>query len=90
MEKRRIRGIEYSKRFLKLLRKLPNGVVDKAEIKEKMFKENCFDSRLKTHKLHGREKGAWAFGVDYDYRIKFIFLSNEDLFLDIDSHKIYK
>jgi len=59
--------------------------------KECIFRKNPFDKRLKTHKLSGKEKEAWAFRVDYSYRIKFIFLTkNEVLFLDIGTHDFYK
>jgi len=91
MEKRKIKSIEYSEKFLKSLEKLPEKIIEKAGIKEKIFRENPFDSRLRTHKLHGKEKEAWAFWIDYVYRIKFIFLSDEEvLFLDIGTHEIYK
>jgi len=91
MEKRKIKSIEYSEKFLKSLEKLPERIIEKAGVKEKIFRENPFDSRLGTHKLHGKEKEVQAFWVDYNYRIKFIFLSDEEvLFLDIGTHKIYK
>ncbi|MDO8094858.1 MAG: hypothetical protein Q6360_15370, partial [Candidatus Brocadiales bacterium] len=59
--------------------------------KEAIFRNNPFDKRLKTHKLSGKERESWAFWVDYSYRIKFIFLTkNEVLFLDIGTHDFYK
>ena len=37
------------------------------------------------------EKETWAFWINYKYRIKFIFLSDNDvLSLDIGTHDIYK
>ena len=91
MEKRKIKSVEYSKKFLKSLKKLPKRIIERAELKEKIFKENPFDSRLRTHKLHGEEKEAWAFWIDYVYHIKFIFLSDEEvLFIDVGTHEIYK
>jgi len=87
----KIRKIEYSERFIKSLKKLPQKVIEKAYSKEKIFRENPFHPILNTHKLRGKEKECWAFWVDYRYRIKFIFLSeNEVLFLDIGLHDIYK
>ena len=87
----KIKSIYTHPRFDKHYRKLPKDVKNKAEIKEKIFRKNPFDPRLKTHKLHGKEKEAWAFWVDYRYRIKFIFLNEEEvLFLDIGPHKVYK
>jgi mRNA-degrading endonuclease YafQ of YafQ-DinJ toxin-antitoxin module len=89
-EERKIR-IEYSEKFLKSLKRLPKKLIEKAYEKEKIFRENPFHPLLRTHKLHGKDKDCWAFWVDYKYRIKFIFLSeNKVLFLDIGPHNIYK
>lgn len=83
--------IKISPRFEKNYKKLPKSVKKKAKEKEVIFKDNHFDSRLKTHKLKGKDKGCWAFWIDYHYRIKFIFLNDEEiLFLDIGTHEIYK
>jgi len=66
-------------------------VLNKAEEKEKIFRQNFFDSRLRTHKLSGKDKNCWAFWINNSYRIKFIFLSKKEvLFLDIGTHDIYK
>ncbi len=87
---REVENIEYSKRFLKELSRLPERLVSEAEKKEKVFKENAFDHRLRIHKLHGKEKTLWVFWVDYRYRIKFLFLTEKSvLFLEIGTHKIY-
>ncbi len=76
---------------MKHLSKLTDKIINEAQSKEIIFKENAFDSRLNTHKLHGKEKDCWAFWVNYSYRIKFIFLSDDKvLFLDIGAHEIYK
>lgn len=58
---RRVENIEYSKRFLKELSRLPERFVSEAEKKEKIFKGDAFDHRLRTHKLHGKDKNLWAF-----------------------------
>ena len=88
---RKIERVEYSKKFLKSASKLPKQILDEAEAKENIFKENPFYPILKTHKLSGKEKEAWAFWVNYSYRVKFIFLNNKTvLFLDIGTHDIYK
>ncbi len=87
----KIREIKISPLFEKHYKKLSAQIKEKAKKKEKIFRENPFDSGLKTHKLHGKEKEVWAFWVDYDYWIKFIFLNDEEvLFLDIGTHGIYK
>jgi mRNA-degrading endonuclease RelE of RelBE toxin-antitoxin system len=56
MRENRIRDIEYSKRFLKSLKKLPIKIINKAQEKEKIFRENPFNPILKTHKLMGTKK----------------------------------
>ena len=86
-----IRKVKYAKRFLKSAARLPARIVGQAEEKEKVFRENTFDTRLRTHKLSGKEQGAWAFWINDSYRIEFSFLPNKEvLFLDIGTHKIYK
>lgn len=69
----KIEKIEYSRRFLKNLSRLPKRVIDEAARKERLFKVDPFDARLRMHKLHGKEKELWAFWVDYKYRVKFFF-----------------
>lgn len=83
--------VEYSRKFLKQVTKLPIHIIDQAQNKEVLFRSNPFDSRLGTHKLHGKEKELWAFWINRSYRIKFVFLKNGDaLFLEIGTHEIYK
>ncbi len=84
---RRIERVQYSERFLKHAAKLPTQVVARAEARERLFRANAFGVRLRTHKLHGKDKDLWAFWVDYHYRIKFLFLDDHSvLFLDIGRH----
>lgn len=86
-----IRSIFTHPRFDKNYKKLPKKIKEKAKKKERTFRENPFHFSLRTHKLVGKEKECWAFDIDYHYRIKFIFLSDEEvLFLDIGTHDIYK
>ncbi len=50
-----------------------------------------FDSKLKTHKLHGKLAGLWACRVEYDCRIVFTFAENpnaeENLIVLVDIGK---
>jgi mRNA interferase RelE/StbE len=86
-----IQEIKVSPLFEKHYKKLPKKIKEKAKEKEKIFRENPFHPLLRTHKLHGKDKDCWAFWIDYRYRIKFIFLSDDKvLFLDIGPHNIYK
>jgi mRNA-degrading endonuclease YafQ of YafQ-DinJ toxin-antitoxin module len=88
---RSIKRIKISSRYKKSFRVLDPKIQEKAIEKINIFRENPFDSRLKTHKLHGKDRDCWAFWIDYKYRIKFTFLSdNEVLFLDIGPHNIYR
>lgn len=87
----KIKNIFTHPKFDKSYKKLRKEVKDRAKEKEEIFRKNPFDPKLKTHKLHGKEKEHWAFWVDYNYRIKFIFLLDEEvLFLDVGTHGIYK
>lgn len=58
-----------------------------------IFRDNLFDSRLDTHRLHGKLKKQWSFSVDGQNRILFEFLDKKRgdvVFLDIGDHSIYK
>ena len=63
--------IIYSPIFLRQYRKLELDIQKSAEMKEGIFRKNPFDTRLKTHKLHGRLSDLWAFSVTNKYRIVF-------------------
>lgn len=85
-----LRIIRTTNHFDRRYRKLPQEVKDRAKEKEVIFRNDPFDARLRTHKLHGKDKDAWAFWIDYSYRIKFIFLNEEVvLFLDVGTHEVY-
>jgi len=87
----RIKKIFYHPKFKKAYQKLPLEIKKKAEKKEKIFRQNCFDPRLKTHKLTGKLKDISAFWIDKHYRILFIFYEKDSvIFLDVGTHEIYK
>jgi len=86
-----IQRIKLSSKYKKSFRKLHPEIQRKALNKIEIFRTDPFDPRLETHSLSGKLKDCWAFSVDQKYRIKFIFLLNEEvLFLDIGTHNIYK
>lgn len=69
-----------------MARELKPAVIER----EAMFRKDCFDPRLKTHKLLGKYREHWSFSIDYHYRIMFRFLSDaEVLFENVDDHSIY-
>ena len=73
----------YRRRFKKLNRKIHDQVI----AREKIFIANPFDTRLGTHKLHGKRKEEWAYWVDYSYRVTFIFLSGSKvLYTEVGTH----
>lgn len=83
--------IVYTKKFVSDFKKLPKKIRQSAVAKEKIFKKNPFDPKLKTHKLTGKLKGNLAFSINYSYRIIFVLENkNEAWFLAIGTHSIYR
>ena len=82
--------IYYHPHFFKSYKLLDKDIKRKAELKEKIFRENIFSSSLKVHKLKGKLKNQWSFSIDNQYRLLFEFDDNDVIFLDIGTHKIYK
>ena len=83
--------IEYSPKFARQFKKLPREAKESAVKCEKLFKANPFDSKLGTHKLHGRMKEYWSFSVSYGCRITFSFVGDGLVrFHSAGSHDIYK
>ncbi len=83
--------IEYSPKFVRLYKKLPEEIKILAEKQMEIFCQNPFDSRLKTHKLSGPLRNYWAFWINYQYRIIFSFLSEDTIrFHIVGDHKIYE
>ena len=80
----------YTPQFLHGYKRLPNIIKKKAQEKEKVFRKNPFDTRLKTHKLQGELDGCWAFSVDFKHRIIFSFENDREvIFHAIGGHSIY-
>jgi len=83
--------IIYSPQFIKDYKRIDNKTKEKAEEKERIFRKNPFNARLKTHKLSGRLYDLWSFFVDYDCRIIFEIKSEKVIvFHAIGGHSIYK
>lgn len=83
--------ITYSPTFLRHYHKLELALQECAEAKENIFQQNPFDSRLKTHKLHGRLNNLWAFSVTAKIRIVFEFEEKQTvIFHAVGTHDIYK
>lgn len=88
---KKVKEIIFSRSYLKAFSKLSINVRKLVLKKERGFRENCFDSKLKTHKLSGSLEGYYAYSVNYKYRVLFRFINKETVFfIDIDTHDIYK
>ena len=87
----RISKIHYTKHFNRAYKKFPQNIKLHVTEREGLFRADCFDTRLETHKLGGKLEGLWAFSITKKYRILFIFESNNEVtFLDIDDHDLYR
>jgi len=85
--------IYFTLKFRKSYEKLPKQIKRKAELKEKLFRQNPFYPLLETHLIHGKYEDCWSFSVDQSYRVMFRFLDatkNRVAFINIGTHEIYK
>jgi mRNA-degrading endonuclease YafQ of YafQ-DinJ toxin-antitoxin module len=83
--------VRTSSEFRRKFKKLSKELKQKAYEREKWFRNNPFDSRLKTHRRHGKYSRFWAFSVTRSYRIMFEFIDEYTVgFVDIGDHSIYK
>ena len=87
----KIRRILYSTRFERAFVTMDKKDKELIVERERIFRENCFDSRLKTHKLKGRLKNYWSFSITHSFRIMFEFLDDGvAVFIDVGDLSIYK
>ena len=83
--------IYYSSKFAKEYKRLPQEVKNQAKKKEKIFRKDPFDKRLKTHKLTGKLKEYYSFSIDYDHRIIFEFAKKDIIwFHSVGTHQVYR
>ena len=84
-------NIYYSPEFVRRFKKLPQESKLKALEKEKIFREDYHNPKLKTHKLSGNLSGRLAFWVDFRTRIVFSFLDSKNVYFhSIGNHDIYR
>ncbi len=70
---------------------MPDNIKILAEEKEIVFRKNWKDSTLRTHKLNGRLKNLWSFSINYQYRIIFEMVGeNECHFHTVGMHDVYE
>lgn len=81
----------FEKKFEGYKEKLSEKELNKIRERIEVFRDNPFNSRLKTHKLKGRLKDYWAFSISYSDRILFRFLDKERVFfIGIGDHSVYR
>ncbi len=86
-----VEHIEYSSRFKKRLRKLPDDIIEITIKKEKIFRLNPLHPSLRLHQLHGELHNLWSISLSKNYRIIFERQKNGDiLFVSIGKHDVYK
>lgn len=84
-------NIHYSSKFAGEYKKLSIEIKRLAETKEKIFRQNPHDPRLKTHALQNRLRGFWSFSINRQIRIIFEFVDENTIwFHSVGSHDIYK
>jgi addiction module RelE/StbE family toxin len=83
--------VKYSPTFFKALKKFPKSQLKFLALKEKIFLEDPFDPRLKTHKLRGELKNHYSFSVSYHWRIVFHFQDENTIIFDtVGTHAVYR
>lgn len=81
----------YTTEFRRLFKRLPIDIKEEALRREKVFRLDPFDKRLKTHKLSGKLKGCLAFSISYKKRIIFEFGTDDIIYFhSVGDHNIYK
>lgn len=88
---RGIARVHITSAFAKSFRKLPAHIQGLSAKKDQWFRQNVYDSRLGTHKLHGELQDYWSYRVNDSYRVLFRFVgSDEVIYYDIGTHDIYR
>ncbi|HEX9502964.1 MAG TPA: type II toxin-antitoxin system mRNA interferase toxin, RelE/StbE family [Patescibacteria group bacterium] len=88
---RPIKTVFYSSHFGKAFKKLQVSLQSEVVKKEAIFRRDCFDSKLRTHKLKGKNQDLWSFSVTQKHRVVFRFIFDDTvLFIDIGDHSIYQ
>lgn len=91
MPARSIERIFVTSDFRRSFRRLPGNIQELFARKEVWFKADAFDSRLRTHRLHGKLKGFWAYSISHQYRVLFRFVNARTVaYLDVGTHEVYR
>ena len=83
--------VYYSSKFYREYKKLSKEVKSDAEKAERLFRQNPFHPKPKTHQLLGRLRDFWAFSINFRYRIIFEFVNGKTIwFHSVGDHRIYR
>ena len=80
----------YTQRFLRSLKKLPEGVKNDVILATERFKKKSEHQALRLHKLSGRMKKYHAFSANFNYRLIIEMKENDVYFLDVGTHEVYE
>ncbi|MGL5872271.1 MAG: type II toxin-antitoxin system RelE/ParE family toxin [Xenococcaceae cyanobacterium] len=84
-------GSSFKREFKAIIKRRPE-LKQRIEDRLRVLANDPFDSSLRTHKLKGKLAGSWSCTVEYDCRIIFDFVKNQNsgeeeiLLIDIGSH----
>ncbi len=77
----------FENKFKKYVKRLNVKDRNKLQDKLRIFKDDIFDRRLRTHKLKGNLKEYYAFSITYKERLVFKIIDDETVyFIDIGYH----
>jgi hypothetical protein len=65
--------------FEKAYLRLPKHIQNLATRKDRWFRRDAFDPRLRTHKLKGELAAYWAYSVNREYHVLFRFLAPSEV-----------
>lgn len=86
-----VKNIEYSRKFIKEFKRLPEVIKERAVKTEKLFQENPLHPSLRLHQLHGKLKEYWSISITLDYRIIFKRMDDGNIvFGSVGKHEIYE
>ena len=83
--------INYSPKFSRSYRKLPNHIKDDFDKKIQLFEQNPRDPVLHTHKLKGRIETCLSFYLCNGFRVLFEYQNRNTInLLDVGPHDWYQ
>lgn len=87
----KVNSIYYHSKFKRHIKNIDASLKESVIRRIDIFRDNCFDPRLKTHKLHGVMQGYYSFSVTHSHRIVFEIIENGVVgFIAFGDHSIYQ